>query len=67
MIRLHGGFTGIVFEFMNDEVSGPWGPAVSSDGVGWKWLGPQSVLSKQSFKYNFSEGYSEIYFSFCIP
>ena len=32
----------VIFEFMNGEVVGPWGPAVSKDRVHWRWLGKRA-------------------------
>lgn len=56
----------IAFEFMNGEVIGPWGPAVSKDGVVWDWLGADSVTSAHTFEYRFGEG-EQVYFSFSLP
>lgn len=55
------------FEFVNGEVIGPWGPAVSSDGVDWRWLGAVSLLSRNEFKYTFQQENERVYFCFCIP
>jgi len=56
----------IVFEFLNGEVIGPWGPAVSMDGIRWQWLGTDSLISRLSFRYSFTEG-ERVYFSFSLP
>jgi len=57
----------IRFEFANGEVIGPWGPAVSKDGVEWRWLGAESLLPRQSFTYTFQHDHETVYFCFCIP
>ncbi|UVI27298.1 hypothetical protein [Paenibacillus spongiae] len=57
----------IRFEFDNGEVVGPWGPAFSMDGVEWRWLGEDSLLSRQAFTYTFREGGERVYFCFCLP
>ncbi|WP_274362096.1 hypothetical protein [Paenibacillus thermotolerans] len=54
------------FEFMNGEVVGPWGPAVSKDGVRWEWLGTEYTMSRTAFRYTFEAGES-VYFCFCMP
>ncbi|PYI55536.1 hypothetical protein [Paenibacillus flagellatus] len=55
----------VVFTFDNGEVVGPYGPAVSSDGMNWTWLAA-GRLSPQSFQYTFKEGES-VHFGFSIP
>jgi hypothetical protein len=55
------------FEFVNDKVVGPWGPAISVDGATWKWLGPSSEITRASFPYTFPTERKKIYFSFAIP
>jgi len=57
----------IVFEFANGEVLGPWGPAFSNNGVTWHWAGSGSLLSRSSFKYQFSCHDKQVFFSFSIP
>lgn len=57
----------IRFQFVNGEVVGPWGPAVSLDGVNWRWLGEESLLSREAFTYTFRYGGEKAYFCFCIP
>ncbi|GIP31768.1 hypothetical protein [Paenibacillus sp. J2TS4] len=57
----------IRFQFVNGEVVGPWGPAVSVDGVNWRWLGEASLLSREAFTYTFRNGGEKAYFCFCIP
>jgi hypothetical protein len=57
----------IVFEFMNGEVLGPWGPAISRDGISWDWLGSESLISRASFAYDFQEAEEKVYFSFSLP
>lgn len=56
----------ISFEFMNREVLGPWGPAVSHDGLHWDWLGADSLLNRQSFSYMFDEN-ETVYFCISLP
>lgn len=56
----------ITFKFTNGEVVGPWGPAVSDDGLNWKWLGSSSIINRSSFKYRFEDN-EEKYFSFAFP
>jgi hypothetical protein len=55
------------FEFANGEVIGPWGPAVSEDGVHWRWLGASSLLSRNEFRYTFQHVNERVFFCFCIP
>lgn len=57
----------VVFEFTNKEVLGPWGPAISRDGVNWDWLGSDALLSRESFAYDFREADEKVFFSFSIP
>lgn len=57
----------IRFEFANGEVIGPWGPAVSEDGVDWRWLGEASLISREAFTYTFRDGGEQVYFCFCLP
>jgi hypothetical protein len=57
----------IVFEFSNGEVLGPWGPAVSTDGIQWKWLGQDALISRASFQYSFTAGGGSVYFAFSLP
>ncbi|MFD0715991.1 M14 family zinc carboxypeptidase [Paenibacillus sp. GCM10027626] len=57
----------VLFQFVNGEVVGPWGPAVSYDGVEWAWLGKNSLRSRDSFIYTFREGQQRVFFSFCLP
>ncbi len=57
----------IVFEFMNGEVLGPWGPAYSYDGINWAWLGEQSLRNRESFVFQFTADHPEVYFAFSLP
>lgn len=59
----------IVFEFANGDVIGPWGPTVSEDGVSWRWLGAESLLSRSSFRYRFSASTvgKSVFFAFGLP
>ncbi|GAA3402645.1 M14 family zinc carboxypeptidase [Paenibacillus hodogayensis] len=56
-----------VFEFVNGEVVGPWGPAVSDDGISWSWLGSDSLLSRTTFRFRFTETMKQVYFAFSLP
>jgi hypothetical protein len=58
--------TEVVFEFQNGEVVGPWGPAISGDGLNWEWLGEESQIDHTAFKYDFSEN-EEVYLAFSLP
>lgn len=57
----------VLFEFVNGEVVGPWGPAVSEDGLNWRWLGTASLVSRQAFTYTFQDAGEKVYFCFCLP
>jgi len=62
----------IRFEFANGEVIGRHGPAVSENGIDWRWLGEESRLSATAFSYTFREGTEadggeNVYFCFCMP
>jgi len=56
----------VSFRFVNGEVVGPWGPAISFDGIEWSWLGAESAPSRQEFIYRFRAN-EKVYFSFCLP
>ncbi|MDF2667881.1 MAG: hypothetical protein K0R67_187 [Paenibacillus sp.] len=56
----------VTFEFQNGEVIGPWGPAVSTDGIRWDWLGADSVTTAHSFQYEFGDA-EIVYFCFSLP
>jgi len=56
----------IEFVFQNGEVIGPWGPAVSRDGISWRWLGREAVISPDRFRYTFAAN-ETCYFCFSIP
>jgi hypothetical protein len=56
----------IEFVFRNGEVIGPWGPAVSGDGITWRWLGAASIVAPDRFRYTFEAGETR-YFCFSIP
>lgn len=56
----------VAFDFGDNELIGPWGPAYSSDGLDWDWLGADSLLSRSSFRYRFRAG-ERAYFSFALP
>ena len=56
----------ITFEFMNKEVLGPWGPAVSKDRINWKWAGSDCLISRSIFKYTFDSN-EKVYFAFSMP
>lgn len=57
----------VTFEFMNGEVIGPWGPAISKDGIQWDWLGEKSLISREKFIYHFNTENEVVYFSFGLP
>ena len=57
----------IEFEFTDDEVVGPWGPAVSKDRIHWEWVGKESLISRTKFRYKFSKDENKVYFSFSLP
>jgi hypothetical protein len=48
------------------EVVGPFGPAVSTDGVDWQWLGEDSSPDRRTFTYTNAAGHNTVYFSFCL-
>lgn len=56
----------IEFVFHNGEVIGPWGPAISNDGMSWRWLGCDAVRANNRFRYSFEAG-ETCYFCFSIP
>jgi hypothetical protein len=59
----------IRFEFTNGEVIGPWGPAVSRDGLDWNWLEMDTNVcssSSSSFQYTFKPN-EVVYFAFGLP
>lgn len=43
-------------EFPEDEVVGPRGPAVRTDGGEWRWLGADARLDETAFEYEFESG-----------
>jgi hypothetical protein len=57
----------IRFDFTNDEVLGPWGPAVSTDRLEWNWLGAESLLSRSSFRHRFAASEDRTFFAFSLP
>ncbi len=57
----------VTFHFCNGEVIGPWGPAMSLDGISWSWLGKENLLDRQTFRYKPSAPNESVYFAFCIP
>jgi len=46
----------------DDEVVGPFGPAVSFNGVDWEWLGAESAPDHKAFKYANKDGHERVYF-----
>lgn len=57
----------IRFEFVDGDVIGNWGPAVSIDGVNWRWLGQEGEWSRNSFSYSFQNQNEKVYFCFTTP
>ncbi|MHB1485001.1 MAG: M14 family zinc carboxypeptidase [Saccharofermentanales bacterium] len=57
----------ITFKFLNGEVIGPWGPAVSYDNIKWHWLGNESLVSRSSFVYRPDKPHRVVYFAFSLP
>ena len=55
------------FSFVNGEVIGCQGPAVSHDGIGWRFLGKEYFESHTAFTYAFGSGENKMYFAFAIP
>ncbi len=55
----------ITFTFENGEVVGPFGPAISKDGVHWYYDKKTTFLDHQSFRFAFQE--ETVYFAFSIP
>lgn len=45
------------------EVVGPFGPAISLDGVHWTWLGAEAAPDRRSFKYANTAGHKRVHFS----
>jgi hypothetical protein len=54
------------FEFTSGEPVGVRGPAVSTDGRTWRWLGAESG-NRKSFAYRFPPDADEVRFTFTIP
>ncbi len=52
----------VTFRFEAEDV-GPFGPAVSPDGVHWEWLGEKSSPDRKSFTYANRAGHKRVYFS----
>ena len=52
----------VVFSFANGNVVGPWGPAISTDGLTWEWLGERAARTPTSFRYTFEPG-EKVYFA----
>ena len=58
---------GMELEFsFKDEVVGPCGPAVSRDRINWEWLGEDSFVSPNAFRYSFTSN-ERMYFSNVLP
>ncbi|GHU99855.1 hypothetical protein FACS1894211_06010 [Clostridia bacterium] len=56
----------VTFRFDNGETVSPFGPAVSLDGVRWRWLGAESAPDRKTFTYANTRGHGRVYFSFCL-
>ena len=58
----------VEFHFNDGNVVGYFGPAVSADGIHWRWLGKESLLEQQSgFRYQFGPEEEKTYFAFSFP
>jgi hypothetical protein len=57
----------VTFKFLNGEVIGPWGPAISYDGIKWHWLGSESLISRSSFVYSPDGTNKTVFFAFSLP
>ena len=58
----------VEFHFNDGNVVGYFGPAVSSDGIHWRWLGKESLLESQSgFWYQFGPEEKKTYFAYSLP
>lgn len=57
----------VTIRFSNGEVIGPWGPAMSLDGIHWSWLGKESLIDREAFRYKPNKPNESVYFAFCIP
>lgn len=55
-----------VFQFVNGDVIGPWGVALSFDRENWFYDKNLTFISRNSFKYPFQKG-KKVYFSFSLP
>lgn len=67
-LHISGDYTGeLTFNFLNGEVIGPWGPAISFDGMQWHWLGSESLINRSSFVYIPDGTNKIIYFAFSLP
>lgn len=55
----------VIFEFTNGEVIGPYGPAISEDGIHWYYDREETFLSHTAFRYHF--GNKPIWFAYSIP
>lgn len=56
----------ITFESPYDII-GPWGPAISTDGVHWHWQGSGHFISHRQFAYTFSNETKKVFFAFSLP
>lgn len=56
----------VLFQFKNGDVVGPFGPAISKDGVNWYYK-DATFINHNSFRYRFSQENEKVYFSFSIP
>lgn len=53
--------------FVNGDVVGFLGPAISYDNFNWTWLGSESVIDRASFRYTHESEANSVYFCFCLP
>ena len=55
----------LTFHFVNQNVVGYWGPAVSHDNVEYTWAG--SRIDGTTFQYTFSQDEKRVFFRYAIP
>lgn len=55
------------FSFTNGEVVGPYGPAVSFDGIHYEWAPKECLVDSASFRYTFKESNRKVFFFVLNP